>query len=275
MNTLEQRIAAALSDDKITSHDVGHLLIETEQASLDADKAAVLARELALDPIASPDTHKARAAIEDANFICARLRTVMPRLQTKYDKVSRNERHEKWCSEYDRVKIKRDAAAEKLRQLYPEMVAKFVAMLLEIEGVDQEVKQINTAHMPFLTDGYPHDPHHMLLKSVELTARGLDHFGTYDLQIIKDLKMPNFSEPAKQAWPVPKPPIDWSNVTPKFPSKGADWWKVKEEEEARKRVENTRIEAELQQAEGRNRIQPARAGDDRRNRIAHGIIKEK
>ena len=79
MNTLEQRIAQALSDEKISSLDVADLLNETENASAEADRAAIEARELALDPIASPDANKARAAIEDANFMCARLRTVQGR----------------------------------------------------------------------------------------------------------------------------------------------------------------------------------------------------
>jgi hypothetical protein len=229
MNTLEQRIAEALSDDKIGSHDIGHLLIETEQASIDADKAAITARELALDPIASPDAHKARAAIEDANFTSMRLRTVQPRLQTKYDKVSRAERHEKWASEYERVKAKRDAAAEKLRQLYTETEVKLVALLLDIEATDKEVIQINNAGTPFLTDGHLDDPRHRQLLSVELMARGLDHFGVYDLKIMTDLKMPNWTEPKKLAWPVPKPPVDWSGVVPKFPSKGADWASKREQ----------------------------------------------
>jgi hypothetical protein len=105
------------------------------------------------------------------------------------------------------------------------------------------------------------------LKSVELTARGLDHFTTNDHEILKVLKMPSWTEPQKLAYPVPTPPFDWSGVVPKFPSKGADWWKDKQAEEDRKRVENTRIEAELQQAEGRNRNLPAKAADDRRRGI--------
>jgi hypothetical protein len=84
-------------------------------------------------------------------------------------------------------------------------------------------QQINNAGTPFLTDGYPYDDRHRQLKSVELVARGLDHFGVYDLKILQDLKLPSFSEPTKLAWPVPKPPVDWSGVVPKFPSKGADW----------------------------------------------------
>jgi hypothetical protein len=267
MNTLEHRIAQALSDNDITSHDIAHLLIETEQASIDADKQAIIARDLALDPIASPDTHKARAAIEDANFVCARLRTVMPRLQTKYDKTHRAERYAKWSLEYDRVKIKRDAAAEKLRQLYPKIEAELVALLLDVEATDREVQQINNAEMPFLTDGYPRDEQRRLLRSVELEARGIHHYGSYDLQIVKDLKVPNFSEPAKLAWPVPKPPVDWSGLVPKFPSKGADWWKDAQAEDDRKRAEATRLEAEYLQQQARDRDRVARAADDRRRGI--------
>ena len=223
MNTLEQRIAEALSDNEITSYRIADLLAETEQASIEADKQAITARELALDPIASPDANKARAAIEDSNFTCMRLRTVIPRLQTKYNKVKRAERYAKWCSEYNRVIIKRDAAAAKFQQLYPDMATKLVTLLTEIEAVDREVRQVGDAQMPFLTDGYPHDAEHRSLKSVELTARGLDHFGPYDHEILKVLKMPSWTEPQKLAYPVPTPPFDWSGVVPKFPSKGADW----------------------------------------------------
>jgi hypothetical protein len=220
--TIEQRIAQALSDENISSLDVAALLAETEEASIEADRAAVEARELAFDPIASPDANRARAAVETANFVCARLRTLLPRLQTKYDKVARNEAHAKWASEYERVKNKRDAAAEKLRLLYPEVAAKLVELLLDIEVIDKEVTRINDAGTPFLTDGSPYDARYALLKSVELDARGLDHFGVHDLKILKDLALPSFTEPTKLAWP-PYRPVDWSSVVPVFRHPGADW----------------------------------------------------
>jgi hypothetical protein len=226
---LESRIATVLSDDKISSLDVADLLNENEMAIAMADNDATVAETTALDPLQSPDLHKARATVEDAKFRATRLRSLLPRLQTKYDKVSRNERHAKWASEYDRVKIKRDNAAEKLHQLYPQMAAKLVELLTDIEATDKEVIQINNAGTPFLTDGYPDDPRHRQLLSVELMARGLDHFGVYDLKIMTDLKMPNWTEPKKLAWPVPKPPVDWSGVVPKFPSKGADWASKREQ----------------------------------------------
>jgi len=83
-------------------------------------------------------------------------------------------------------------------------------------------QQINNAGTPFLTDGFPDDPRHRQLLSVELTARGLDHFGVYDLKILQDLKLPSFREPTKLVWP-PHRPIDWSSVVPVFRHPGADW----------------------------------------------------
>jgi hypothetical protein len=114
-------------------------------ATADADKAAIQAREQALDPIASPDPNKAHAAMEAAAFTCDRLRNVLPRLQTKFIKAQRSEAHARWVVDYERVKIERDAAAEKLRVLYPEVAAKLVDLLLRIEVVDREMTRVNDA----------------------------------------------------------------------------------------------------------------------------------
>jgi hypothetical protein len=222
--TLEQRIAAALADNKIDSSALATLIAETDAAVTDADQEAITAREQALDPIASPDPTKARAAMESAVFTRDRLRTVLPRLQTKCTKAQRNEAHAKWVIEYEQVKVKRDAAAEKLRTKYPEAVATLAELLLDIEVIDREVTRVNDAKLPFLTDGSPYDARYAQLKSVELDARGLDHFGVYDLKIMQDLKLPSFSEPTKLAWP-PYRPVDWSSVVPVFRHPGADWWR--------------------------------------------------
>ena len=78
--TLEKRIAAALTND-ITSANLGTVIGETEAAITAADVTAKAEQEKALDLLASPDADKARAAMEDAAFICGRLRAVLPRLQ--------------------------------------------------------------------------------------------------------------------------------------------------------------------------------------------------
>jgi hypothetical protein len=240
---------------RYSSLDVADLLAETEEASVEADAAAVIAREQSLDPIAMPDPNQARAAVETANFVCARLRTLLPRLETKYDKVARAEAHAKWATEYERVKIKRDAAAEKLRTKYPEAVATLVELLLDIEVIDREVTRVNDAKLPFLTDGSPYDARYAQLKSVELDARGLDHFGVHDLKILKDLALPSFTEPTKLAWPVQKLP-DWSSVVPVFRHPGADWWQAKQAENARRRAEDEKRAEALHEEEARVRNDP-------------------
>ena len=220
--TLEQHVAAALADNDIASSDLAALITETEAAVVAADEAAAKAHELALDPLLSPDANKARASVETAKFMCARLRNVLPRLQTKFIKAQRSEAHARWVIEYEQVKAKRDAAAEKLRVLYPEVAAKLVDLLLDIEVIDREVTRVNDAGLPFLTDGSPYDARYAQLKSVELDARGLDHFTVHDLKILQDLKLPSFSEATKLAWP-PQKLFDWSSVLPVFRHPGADW----------------------------------------------------
>jgi hypothetical protein len=219
MTSLEQRIAAALADSDIHSSALATLVAETEAAVTDADQEAITAREQALDPIASPDPTKARAAMEAAAFTRDRLRTVLPRLQQHFKEVSSQEEYTRWVAGYEQIKIKRDAVAAELRTLYPEFASKLVDLLSRIEVIDREVEQVKSAK-PF--DAKEANGDGRWLVETELAARGLDHFGVHDHRILKDLALPSFSEPAKLVWP-PHRPIDWSVVTPVFRHPGADW----------------------------------------------------
>jgi hypothetical protein len=87
--TLESRIATALAATDITSSDLSQLLIEADAAIAAADKTAEEERSKALDPALSPDPKVARAAMEDAAFTRDRLKTLLPRLQTKHDRGQR------------------------------------------------------------------------------------------------------------------------------------------------------------------------------------------
>jgi hypothetical protein len=261
--TLEQRIAGALAKDDVSSDDLVVLIAETETAVTTADEAATTAHELAFDLIASPDAGEARAAMEQAIFTRDRLRSVLPKLQQHFNDVLSHEEYARWVAQYEAVKIKRDAAAEELRTIYPEIATKLTDLLLRIETIDREVKRVRSAK-PF--DAKEANGDGRWLLETELTARGLDDFGVHDLKILQDLKLPNFSEPTKLIWP-PHRPIDWSSVVPARPHRGADWWKDAQEEDDRKRAEATRLEAEHQRAEARNRELPARAADERRRGI--------
>jgi hypothetical protein len=219
MTSLEQRIAAALVDNDIHSSALATLIAETEAATTAADEAAIKSREQALDPIASPDPTKARAAMESAAFTRDRLRTVLPRLQQHFKEVSSQEEYTRWVAGYEQTKAKRDAAAEELRTIYPEIVTKLTDLLLRIETIDREVERVRSAK-PF--DAKEANGDGRWLVETELAARGLDHFGVHDLKILKDLALPSFTEPTKLAWP-PYRPVDWSSVVPVFRHTGADW----------------------------------------------------
>jgi hypothetical protein len=102
MSTLERRIAAALTSD-IPSADIAALVAETEAAISQVEAAAEAEREMALDPLASPDAAKARTAMEDAAFTRDRLRTVLPRLQERLQQVQAAEYAARWEADFEEV----------------------------------------------------------------------------------------------------------------------------------------------------------------------------
>ena len=189
-STLESRIATALTATDIKSSNLATLIAETEAAITTADKTAEEERTKALDPIASPDATKAREAMQAAEFSRDRLRTVLPRLQAKHKEVKEQEHAAAWTADYAAVKVRRDAAAEQLRERYPTIVAELVALMADIAATDKEVDRINVA-APY--GDYPR------LRGVELTARGLDRLLQPDISIVQELRLPNFTRAGQRA----------------------------------------------------------------------------
>ena len=96
---LENRIATALAATDITSSDLSQLFVEADAAITAADKTAEEERTKALDPALSPDATVARQAMEDAAFTRDRLKTLLPRLQTKHREVADAEALTAWTTE--------------------------------------------------------------------------------------------------------------------------------------------------------------------------------
>ena len=96
---LENRIATALAATDITSSDLSQLLVEADAAITAADNTAEEERAKALDPALSPDPKVARQAMEDAAFTRDRLKTLLPRLQTKHREVADAEALTAWTTE--------------------------------------------------------------------------------------------------------------------------------------------------------------------------------
>jgi hypothetical protein len=128
-STLEQRIAAALSDKAITSAKLADLVRETETAIKSAEQGAAEAKRRALDPITSPDAVKARAMSEAAEFARDRLKTVLPRIKERFDDLRFEEAKAAWVVQQDELKAEHAALYAELLGVYPRFVAHMVALL--------------------------------------------------------------------------------------------------------------------------------------------------
>ena len=205
MSALEKRIASALTDDAITSAALGELIIETREAIKAADDKAEEARAIALDPVRSPDAAQAREAMASAEFARDRLRTVLPRLELRFEKVRRVEAKNCWVENYEIAKAKIDGAAEELKSLYSEFVYPFVDLMLRIRQIDAEAKRVMDTK-PSPEAGEPYDGRRLL--ATELVARGVISAGHSGLTLDGGVVLPDFTNPEKRAWPPYEVP--WS-----------------------------------------------------------------
>jgi hypothetical protein len=236
MNTLEKRIAAALSSDTASTVLSG-LIAETEAA---ITRAAEAERAKALDPIVSPDAAMAHAAMTDAAFMRERLRTVLRRLNQRYEEVVAQEYLARWREDYEALKIKRDELAAEFREIYPTCVSKIIDVLKRIAASEVELSHLHQARPSGVS---------LHLLGAELVARGLDNFTRDDPSIANELKLPDFEHSVRMAWPPPRT-LDSALFSPvsASPRYSADWG-LAAEEEARALSERREREAADEEAE--------------------------
>ena len=108
--------------------------------------------------------------MQSAEFAVQRLRTMLPRLQKRYQQVADAEEYAAWATTFDRLKPKHSAAAAKLKTIYIEFEAKVVEALTEAKQVDAEV-QVVMHRKPYHLWESNNDGRG--LPTVEAAARGL------------------------------------------------------------------------------------------------------
>jgi hypothetical protein len=234
--TLEQKIASALTAD-VKSADIAALVAETEVAITQAAEAE---RAKVLDPIVSPDAAMAHGAMTEAAFMRERLRTVLPRLQQRYQEVMAHEYHAQWEKDFETVKVKHDALAAEFREVYRQAMAKLVDLLTRMTACDRACYRVNAS----APAGEPRR-----LAGAELAARGLERFTVADPSIVRELKLPDFERSDRMAWPPPQT-FDSALISPLSASRrySADWGLAAEEEA---RASQERQERAEQEAEAR------------------------
>jgi hypothetical protein len=195
MDTLEQRIAAALSEDASAS-DLEALVTEVQSAAAAAEEAAVEARNHALDPTVTDPS--ARTALTDAEFTRDRLQTALPQLQARLGEVGAAERYRTWAAEYDEVAAEQTALAQELTELYPPFERAIVDLLLRIEKIDNRASHLDY-YKPQRVDGQPYDDNRWSQRTEQMARSG------GGLSIMKDMKLPAWAGNIVPVWPPWRP----------------------------------------------------------------------
>jgi hypothetical protein len=162
--SLEQRIAAALTDD-ITSADLADLIAEVEAAANAAEQTGKEAHARALDPTVA-DAAAAREAQREAEFTTERLDAALPQLDTRLAEVRKAEDLKRWHSNCDALEVERNALAAEMREVYPQSVAKLIDLFSCIAALEDDLSKLHLAR--------PAGGRHLL--GAELVARGLENF---------------------------------------------------------------------------------------------------
>jgi hypothetical protein len=267
--TLEQRVTAALTEDRCTAAELAELINETTTAITAADERAAAAKGKSLDLTADPEL--SLGTLRRAELERDRLTAALSQLQRLHQTRAKQEHYDRWAAEFDEIKPRHAAAVEQLRGVYEEFQPQLIAALVEAQRVDAEVQRLANAK-----------PHHLPqangdgrnLSSVELTARGLGGVAPGH-SLMSDMKLPVFSEPNRLAWPPPPPnfAVEIARALPAalLHNPGANWYEeIEERNRQRKQESEARFAKQIAEAEERRRQEQAaeRAADEQR-RIEH------
>ena len=197
MSALEARIVAALADeDNTASNDLARCSMRPRPPSSRPMRLPI-ANGKKPSTRAIPDPVAARQAMEDATFAANRLRTLLPRLAARYQKVLAAEQNAAWDGDYQTVQAQVEEVAHRFA-VYPELVNELVAIFVEAQEVDREVNRINAAAPA---------GQHRRLRHVELVARGLDQHDRDHPALSGNLRLPDWQHSETMAWP---PPQHWN-----------------------------------------------------------------
>ena len=192
---LESRITAMLNNPNSESEALYEIIASTELAIVTADETMTSERAKAVDLTSTPSAEAAQDAIsraEAATINRDRLQSALPKLRDKLAGALRSEEHERWLSDFIRVRQKRDEAAA-VFETYSEHAQAIVQMFALAEQVDKEISRIN---------GQAPDGEHLRLRAVELEARDLDGFTINNPSLASTVELRDWNNSEHKLWPL-------------------------------------------------------------------------
>jgi hypothetical protein len=211
------------------------LITETEAALTMAEARARTEREMALDPIASPDAAEAERSAWAAELNRDRLHSFCSQLQQRFDEVAATEYAAQWQATYEHVEARCNALAKEFGEVYPKLVRQLCDLFERMKATDQECSRVA---------GEAVAGEHRRLRGVDLTARGLENFSISNPSIVETMKAPDWTQSDHMAWPPPRTPlaalIAAAMTPPHDPRFTADWAAARQRDEERRAATETR-----------------------------------
>jgi hypothetical protein len=164
------------------------------------------------------DAQKARQSRADAEFLRDRLRAALPALQLRLQELQAQEYSVQWHDDYTQIEAERDALATELREIYRSVQSKLVDVLTRKKACDAEVSRINGSAPAGVA---------VRLREVELVARNLGGFTRDRPSITNELKLPDWDQSNKLAWPPPQTPLAVlavQGMAAAVDHAGDNWW---------------------------------------------------
>jgi hypothetical protein len=219
--SLDKRIAAALASDA-TSAEIAVLIPEVDAAVVAAVEAAERERIKSYDPVIV-DPQKARQSLADAEFVRDRLQAALAALQERRQELLAQEYLKQWHREYAQVEAESHSLAAELSEVYLVAQSQLVDVLTRKQACDAKVGRINGSAPPGVA---------LRLREVELVARNLDGFTRDEPSITKELRLPDWDQSNKLAWPRPQTPLAVlavQGVAAAVDHPGDNWWRRRDE----------------------------------------------
>jgi hypothetical protein len=234
--TLEQRVAAILTNDNASAAELSELIREAESAAQTADQAVEAERAKAMDVVRSPNVEAAHRAVAEAVLVRERRRALFAAAAMKLSEAQAAEAQERWLVEFNRVKEKRDEAAAAFRR-YRELSQEIVHLFALAADVDREIDHVN-ASAPYGVD--------QRLRHVENEARNIEFSGDCP-SLAATVELRDWDNSGRMLWPR----RHFGSLAAEFaqsmvmPTVGARW--SEPETEAARRREIERLQAQLAQ----------------------------
>lgn len=141
--TLRQRVADALTKPT-TSAELRSCIAHTQADLGRVDRERERAEAMAVDPLSSEDeATEGKRDAESLRFDHERLTMSVTRLTGRLDVVLREEGQAVRRVVYDAAVAARDAAADKMRAVYPKAAGEIRAALVELAAADEQVTKAN------------------------------------------------------------------------------------------------------------------------------------